>query len=58
MEATLTMRPPPSAIIARTTYLVRTIGESVFTRTSCSMRAVSMRASTPSKPTAALLTSP
>ena len=28
------MRPSPSAIIARTTYLVSTIGETVLTRTS------------------------
>src|SRR5438552_3838971 len=58
MEATLTMRPPPSASMARTTYLVRTMGASVFRCTSRSMRAVSMSASAPSKPTAALLTSP
>ena len=31
------MRPPPSAIIERTTYLVSTIGDSVFNRTTCSI---------------------
>src|SRR3989441_1074744 len=58
IEATLTIRPPPSAIMARTTYFVRTMGESVFIRTSCSICVLGMRASTPSNPTAALLTSP
>src|SRR2546422_173597 len=58
IEATLTIRPPPSAIMARTTYFVRTMGESVFIRTICSICALGMRASTPSNPTAALLTSP
>ena len=32
IDATLTTRPPPSAIMERTTYLVSTIGDSVFTR--------------------------
>ena len=58
IDATLTIRPPPSAIMARTTYFVRTMGESVLIRTSCSICALGMRASTPSNPTAALLTSP
>src|SRR5436190_1051362 len=32
MDATFTIRPPPSASIARTTYFVRTMGDSVITR--------------------------
>jgi len=52
------MRPPPSDIIERTAYLVRTIGETVFTRTSSSIWELYMIASTPSVPIPALLTSP
>jgi hypothetical protein len=37
-EAILTMRPPPSAIMERTTDFVITIGDSVFNRTTCSIR--------------------
>ena len=58
IEATLTIRPPPSASMARTTYFVSTIGASVFTRTSCAICDVGISASTPSNPTAALFTSP
>jgi len=58
IEAMFTIRPPPSAIMERTTCFVRTIGESVFTRTSCSICEVGISARMPSKPTAALLTSP
>ena len=58
IEATLTMRPAPSAIIARTTYLVSTMGESVLTRTSSSICELCIVASTPSCPSAALLTRP
>ena len=58
IEATLTMRPPPSAIIARTTYLVSTMGDSVFRRTRRSIFEVCMSESAPSSPSAALLTRP
>ena len=47
-----------SDIIDRTTYLVSTMGDTVFTRTSCSIVELCMVASTPSAPIAALLTSP
>ena len=40
-------RIPPSAIIERTTYFVRTIGESVFNRTTCSIWASGVRAKMP-----------
>ena len=58
IEATFTTRPPPSDIIERTAYLVSTIGDTVFTRTSCSICELYMMASAPSEPSAALLTSP
>src|SRR5438034_1343471 len=50
--------PPPSAIMWRTTYLVRTIGESVFTRMRRSICELCMIARAPSAAAAALLTSP
>ena len=52
------MRPTPSDIIERTTYLVSTIGDSVLTRTSSSICELCIMASAPSWPTAALLTRP
>ena len=58
IDATLTTRPPPSAIMWRTTYLVSTIGESVFTRIRRSISELCMIASAPSEPSAALLTRP
>ena len=50
IEAILTMRPAPSAIMPRTTYLVSTIGDSVFTRTCSSILALCIIASAPSIP--------
>ena len=58
MEAIFTIRPAPSAIILRTTYLVRTIGESVFTRIIRSISELCIVARTPAELVAALLTSP
>src|SRR5882724_9915753 len=58
IDETLTMRPPPSAIMWRTTYLVRTMGESVFTRMRRSICELCMIARAPSAAAAALLTSP
>src|SRR5262245_59526294 len=58
MDETLTIRPPPSANIHRTTYFVRTMGDIVFTFTRFSIWELCMIANRPSVPTAALLTSP
>src|SRR3954470_11779172 len=58
IELTLTMRPPPSAIMLRTTYLVMTMGASVFSRTSASICGFCIVARRPSVPSPALLTSP
>ena len=58
IEAMFTIRPPPSAIMERTTYLVRTMGEIVFKRTSCSICGLGISARVPSKLIPALFTSP
>src|SRR5579884_1962832 len=58
MEAMFTILPPPSAIMERTTYFVRIIGESEFTRTSSSIWPSRMSEREESWLIPALLTSP
>ncbi len=50
IEATLTMRPVPSAIMPRSTYLVSTIGDTVFRRTISSILVWCINASVPDSP--------